>query len=86
MECEIPGPKHVPYQRFSNFWVLMMTDFTPGGGGVLSIFVRRGCAVFQGIVSLIFSRTYWEGKEGKFSGAGCQNMPKEEILLQRVII
>ena len=25
-------------------------------------------------------------KEGKFSGAGCQNMSKEEILLQRVII
>ena len=27
---------------------------SPGGGGVLSIFVRRGCAVFQGIVSAYF--------------------------------
>ena len=26
----------------------------PGGGGVLSIFVLRGCAVFQGIVFAYF--------------------------------
>ena len=26
----------------------------PGGGGLLSIFVRRGCAVFQGIVFRLF--------------------------------
>ena len=32
------------------------------GGGVLSIFVRRGCAVFQGIVFAHFSRTGYQKK------------------------
>ena len=57
----------------------------PGGGGVLSIFVRQGCAVFQGIVFAYFFENR-VSKEGKFSGAGSQNMSKEEILLQQVII
>ena len=53
-----------------------------GGGGVLSIFVLRGCAVFQGIVFAHFFQNR-VSREGKFSGAGCQNMSKEEILFQR---
>ena len=31
-------------------------------GGLLSIFVRRGCAVFQGIVFAYFSRTGYQKK------------------------
>ena len=54
----------------------------PERGGALSIFVLRGCAVFKGIVFTYFSLNR-VSKEGKFSGAGCQNMSKEEILLQR---
>ena len=71
----------------SNFYFIkqrredLRESYTPGGG-VLSIFVLRGCAVFQGIV---FAYFFWNrvSKEGKFSGAGCQNMSKEEILLQQ---
>ena len=55
------------------------------GGGVLSTFVRRGYAVFQGIVFVYFFQK-WVSKEGNFSGAGCQNMSKEEIALDLVII
>ena len=40
---------------------------------------------FRVSFSTILSRTRYQ-KEGKFSGAGCQNMLKEKILLQRVII
>ena len=43
--------------------------------GILSIFVRRACAVFQGIV---FDYFFWSGlsKEGNSSPAGCQNTSK----------
>ena len=43
--------------------------------GVLSIFVRRACAVFKGIV---FDYLFWSGllKEGNSSAAGCQNTSK----------
>ena len=35
---------------------------TPRGGGLLSIFVQQGCAVFQGIVFAYFSRTGYQKK------------------------
>ena len=35
---------------------------SPGGGGVLSIFVQQGCAIFQGIVFAFFSRTGYQKK------------------------
>ena len=55
------------------------------GGGLLGISVRPGCAIFQGIAFAYFFKNR-VSKEGKFSGAGCQNMSKEEILLEKVII
>ena len=48
------------------------------GGRVLSIFVRRGCDVFQGIVfSYLFLNDV--SKEGNLSGDGCENMPKGQL-------
>ena len=56
-----------------------------GGGGLLSIFVRREYAVFQGIVYALFICSK-VSKEGSFSGAGCQNSSRGEILLNRAVI
>ena len=60
-------------------------SLSPGGGGVLSIFILRGCAVFQSIVFAYFFKN-GVSKEGSFSGAGCQNMLKGNFLLGWVII
>ena len=59
--------------------------YNPGGGGVLSIFVLWGICRFSGYRFGLFFLGLGI-KEGKVSGAGCQNMSKEEILLQRVIL
>ena len=48
------------------------------GGDVFSIFVQRGCAIFQGIISTYFASN-GVSKEGNCSGAGCQNTSKGEI-------
>ena len=49
---------------------------SPGGGGGYVPFFRVS-------FSPIFSRTGYQNK-ANFTGAGCQNMSKEEILLQWV--
>ena len=46
----------LPFSAFLCFPV------TRGGGCLLSIFVQRGCAVFQGIVFAYFSRTGYQKK------------------------
>ena len=52
------------------------------GEGYLVYLSYRDVLFFKGIV---FAYFFWNrvSKEGKFSGTGCQNMSKEEILLQR---
>ena len=64
--------------------IFCCNPLTPGGRGLLSIFVRRGCAVFQGIVFAYFSRTGYQ-KKANFLEQVFKNMSKEESLLQRVI-
>ena len=55
------------------------------GGGVLSTFVRRGCAIFQGIIFAYFARTGYQ-KKASFLEQVVKTCQKEEILLQQVII
>ena len=57
-----------------------------GWGGVPSFIFPTGMCVPFFRVSFSLFLLNRVSKEGKFSGAGCQNMSKEEILLQRVII
>ena len=59
----------------------------PGGGGTWYI-CPTGMCRFSGYRFRLFflEEGIKRSKEGKFSGAGCQSMSKEEILLQRVII
>ena len=52
-------------------------------GGVFSIFVGQGCAVFQGVVFVYFFNRE-APKEGKFPGAVCRNMLKGGTLLVQV--
>ena len=45
----------VPSHLLNSFSIFICTaKLQPRGGGVLNIFVRRGCAVFQGIVFAYF--------------------------------
>ena len=57
----------------------------PGGRGYLVYLSDGDVPFFRVSFSPIFSRTGYQ-KKVKFSGAGCQNMSNEEILLQRVIV
>ena len=60
--------------------------FNARGGGYLVYLSYGDVPFFRVSFSPIFSRTGYQKKANFLSGAGCQNMSKEEILLQWVII
>ena len=65
--------------------ICLLPSRLPGGGGYLVYLSDGDVPFFRVSFSPIFSRTGYQ-KKANFSGAGCQNMSKEEILLQQIII
>ena len=65
------------------FKVLWHSGVIPGVE-VLGLFVRRDAPFFRVSFSPILSQRAGLSKEGNFSGVGCQNLSKGQVLLDRV--